>query len=78
MGDPDDYAACAQAWLDGIRYRVDWFRGRGVPPAIVNWDSIELWPACGTFEPWELSGVRARAGEYILKLKNRPTAIQRT
>jgi hypothetical protein len=59
----------AQAWLDGIRYRVDWFRGRGVPPAMVNWDSIELWPACGNFEPSELSAVRDRASEYILALK---------
>lgn len=64
-------ARTAQAWLEGIRYRVDWFRGRGVPPAMVNWDSIELWPACGTFEPWELSGVRRQAQDYILALKKR-------
>ncbi len=61
----------AQAWLDGIRYRVDWYRGRGVPPAMVNWDSIELWPACGNFEPSELSAVRDRASDYILALKNK-------
>lgn len=61
----------ARAWLDGIRYRVDWFRGRGVPPVMVNWDSIELWPACGHFEPSELSAVRSRASDYILALKTR-------
>ena len=61
----------AQAWLNGIRYRVDWFRGRGVPPAMVNWDSIELWPACGNFEPAELSAVRAQASAYILELEKR-------
>ncbi len=60
----------AQAWLDGVRYRVDWFRGRGVPPAMVGWDSIELWPACGNYQPSELSAVRAKAGEYILALKS--------
>jgi hypothetical protein len=59
----------AQAWLDGIRYHVDWYRGRGIPPAMVNWDSIELWPACGNFAPAELSTVRDRASEYILALK---------
>ena len=59
----------ARAWLEGIRYRVDWFRGRGVPPAMLNWDSIELWPACGHFEPAELSAVRAQAAAYILALK---------
>ena len=59
----------AQAWLDGIRYHVDWYRGRGIPPALVNWDSIELWPACGNFAPAELSTVRDRASEYILALK---------
>ena len=60
----------AQAWLNGVRYRVDWFRGRGVPPAMVSWDSVELWPACGNYQPSELSAVRAKAGEYILAMKD--------
>ena len=58
----------ARSWLDSIRERVDWYRGRNMPPSLWAWDGIELYPFCSDFQPSELSSVRARTAAYILDL----------
>ncbi len=58
----------AQAWLEEIRGRVDWYLARNCPPYDYPWDGPELCPMCPNFEPEELSQVRARAVQYVLQL----------
>jgi hypothetical protein len=59
----------AQAWVDQVRSRVDWYLARNMPPSMYAWDGPELYPLCPNFRPSELSDVRAKAAAYIQQLK---------
>jgi len=65
-------AAEARSWLNSIRDKVDWFVARNMPPSMLFWDGIELYPLCPNFKPEELSAVRAKAAAYIMELKSLP------
>jgi len=64
-----DTARQAQAWLERIRGRVDWYVARDMPPSLYPWDGPEIYPLCPNFEPAEFSKIRAKAIDYILQLE---------
>ena len=64
--DPDrPEAGQAQAWLEQIRERVDWYLARDMPPAQYFMDGMQLYPLCPNFEPAELALVRTQAQDYV-------------
>ena len=70
---PDDEASGeAQAWLAAIRGRVDWYLARDMPPSLYPWDGPELHPLCPGFEPADLSKIRAKAIDYLVRLTAGP------
>ncbi len=59
----------AKTWLEKTRNRVDWYLARNMPPSMYPWDGPELYPMCPNFDQTELSSIRTKAQDYVLKLK---------
>ncbi len=68
-GDP--VAQDAARWLAQTKSRVDWYLARNMPPSVNSMDGVELYPMCPNFDQTELSGIRTKAQEYILKLASK-------
>ncbi|GEM_PF-2932568 len=67
---PDaDGAKEAGKWLKEIRSRVNWDLIQAMPKAVYPWDDGEIYPMCPNFEPAELSKIRSRVINLILKLR---------